>query len=150
MDDAVSRDSVTSSTSEEFVVVNGEPKLKVAADVSDISKEIASATATESKMYDSSDNNDEQCDHVIPSSQSVNVLNSESILENYPDTPNEEDRSGSGAGKVWHSNYLSFKCMEILKPVLSFWSTHKQHKLFTLSVSFGLLAVARGLNRLPS
>ncbi|XP_059143523.1 rab GTPase-activating protein 1-like isoform X2 [Physella acuta] len=100
MDDAVSRDSVTSSTSEEFVVVNGEPKLKVAADVSDISEEIASATATESKMYDSSDNIDEQCDHVIPSSQSVNVLNSESILENYPDTPNEEDKSGSGADRA--------------------------------------------------
>ncbi|CAL1530550.1 unnamed protein product [Lymnaea stagnalis] len=99
MDDAVSRDSVTSSTSEEFVVINSEPKLKVAADVNDISEEIASATATETKMSDSTDNLAEHCDHVIPSSQSVNILNS-SILENYPDTPVEEDRSTLGSDRA--------------------------------------------------
>ncbi|XP_055895788.1 rab GTPase-activating protein 1-like isoform X1 [Biomphalaria glabrata] len=100
MDDAVSRDSVTSSTSEEFVVVNGEPKLKVAADVNDISEEIASATATDFKMSDSRDNLEEHCDHVIPGSQSVNILSSESILENYPDTPSEESKPMPGSDRV--------------------------------------------------
>lgn len=90
MDDAVSHDSVTSSTSEEFVVVNGEPKLKVAANVADISEEIASAsTNMDAKPAESTDG--EACDHVIPCSQSVNALSSNSILENYPETPNEEE-----------------------------------------------------------
>lgn len=100
MDDAVSRDSVTSSTSDEFVVVNGEPKLKVAADVNDISEEIASATATDGKMCDSTELLEQPCDHVIPSSQSVNILNSASLLENYPDTPNEEENFGPGSGEM--------------------------------------------------
>ncbi|CAG5128923.1 unnamed protein product [Candidula unifasciata] len=96
MDDTVSRDSVTSSTSDEFVVVNGEPKLKVAADVSDISEEIASAAATDSKMSDSTEFvTDPLSGHVMPSSQSADVLNSGSLLENYPDTPNDEEMTGS-------------------------------------------------------
>lgn len=97
MDDTVSRDSVTSSTSDEFVVVNGEPKLKVAADVSDISEEIASAAATDSKMSDSTELvMGLPSGHVIPNSQSADVLNSGSLLENYPDTPNDEEVPGTG------------------------------------------------------
>ena len=49
MDDAVSLQSIASSTSEEFVVVNGDgPQLKVPAHVDDISQEIASAADHES------------------------------------------------------------------------------------------------------
>ncbi|BFZ20139.1 hypothetical protein BsWGS_23179 [Bradybaena similaris] len=99
MDDAVSRDSVTSSTSDEFVVVNGEPKLKVAANVSDISEEIASATDGDEKMSDSTEVIQQPCDHVLPSSQSVNILNSSSILENYPDIPNDEDKFAPGSDR---------------------------------------------------
>lgn len=120
MDDTISRDSVTSSTSEEFVVVHGEPKLKVPSDVADISLEIASAAAsTSSEMSEdgsSSGSNEEKsktvvaatdsatsttttssCEKVIPSSQSTSVLSSTSILENYPETPSEESKPMPGS-----------------------------------------------------
>ena len=122
MEDAISRDSVTSSTSEDFVLVNGEPKLKVPEHIADLSEEIACAAAPatmadklpdstqpagahdqnnaadsqEDVAVDESDqkSSDPLCDQVIPSSQSVNALGSNSILENYPETTDDEDKSG--------------------------------------------------------
>ncbi|GFO45707.1 Rab GTPase-activating protein 1-like [Plakobranchus ocellatus] len=125
MEDTISRDSVTSSTSEEFVVVHGEPKLKVPADVKDLSMEIASAAANSSNdgrgiseegNVSSGDIEEKSniigstvpsnantscatpsCDSVIPSSQSASVLSSTSVLENYPETPSEESKPLPGA-----------------------------------------------------
>ncbi|KAK3719378.1 hypothetical protein RRG08_029534 [Elysia crispata] len=126
MDDTISRDSVTSSTSEEFVVVHGEPKLKVPADVTDLSLEIASAAAStcsemseegsscgsseeKSKTVvtavaatDSATTTTASCERVIPSSQSTSVLSSASILENYPETPSEESKPGPGNEDAAH------------------------------------------------
>lgn len=100
MDDAISRDSVTSSTSEEFVVVNGEPKLKVAANVADISEEIASAAknmdAKSMELSGGGEGGDGSCENVMPTSQSVNALSSNSIFENYPEASGEDDYTGAG------------------------------------------------------
>lgn len=83
MDDAVSRSSLdSSSTGDEYVLVNADPKLRITGDINDIHSEICSdnqangkGRLSRSKVMDNSQN-DREIGHVIPSSQSVDVLNS--------------------------------------------------------------------------
>ena len=84
MEDAVSRSSLdSSSTGDEYVVVNGEPKLKITGDIRDINDEISdkmatssTVTSTDSLCKDGGMEDNESKHHVIPSSQSVNELTS--------------------------------------------------------------------------
>lgn len=82
MEDAVSRSSLdSSSTGDEYVLVNADPKLRITGDINDIHSEICSENQVNGKgrsarskvMSDSL--NDREIGHVIPSSQSVDVLN---------------------------------------------------------------------------
>ncbi|XP_029656353.1 rab GTPase-activating protein 1 isoform X2 [Octopus sinensis] len=87
MEDTVSRSSVeSSSTGEDFVMVNGDPKLKITGDINDINEEITDDSSIDFKMAstpispDMSDScTSNQPDHVIPSSQSVDVLNTHKV-----------------------------------------------------------------------
>ena len=84
MEDAVSRSSLdSSSTGDEYVLVNADPKLRITGDINDINSEICSENqanngrgrlAKSKNMGDSL--NGKEIGHVIPSSQSVDVLNS--------------------------------------------------------------------------
>lgn len=78
MEDAVSRDSIeSSSTGDEYVVVNGEPKLKVTGDFSDIGDAMLSDISTyDSRVSTSPIGQGEVRDlsRVIPSSQSEGFL----------------------------------------------------------------------------
>ena len=82
MEDAVSRSSLdSSSTGDEYVLVNADPKLRITGDINDIHSEICSENQTNGRgrlsrakvMGDSV--NEKEIGHVIPSSQSVDVLN---------------------------------------------------------------------------
>ena len=85
MEDAVSRSSLdSSSTGDEYVLVNADPKLRITGDIEDINTEISSETQQKprqlvankgmsGRMSDSMIDTD--IGHVIPSSQSVDVLN---------------------------------------------------------------------------
>ena len=77
MEDAVSRSSLdSSSTGDEYVLVNADPKLRITGDINDINSEICDENqllkSRQSKMSDSLV--DKDIGSVIPSSQSVDVL----------------------------------------------------------------------------
>lgn len=79
MEDAISRSSLdSSSTGDEYVLVNADPKLRITGDINDINSEICDETQSvksrQSKMSDSS-LVDKEIGSVIPSSQSVDILN---------------------------------------------------------------------------
>ena len=82
MEDAVSRSSLdSSSTGDEYVLVNADPKLKITGDIDDIKSEICSENQTSNgkgRLARSRNmgDNEKEIGHVIPSSQSVDVLNS--------------------------------------------------------------------------
>ncbi|KAK7095541.1 rab GTPase-activating protein 1-like isoform X2 [Littorina saxatilis] len=104
-EDAVSRESVeSSSTGDEFVVVNGEPKLKFTGDFNDICDAMMSdGNAGESRLSTSPMSQSESKDlsHVMPSSQSVNFYSDDiATTENNGDAGDEQlgqgqDRSRS-------------------------------------------------------
>lgn len=76
MEDAVSRSSLdSSSTGDEYVLVNADPKLRITGDINDLNTEIGSdpLKSRQGKMTDSMV--DKEIGSVIPSSQSVDVLN---------------------------------------------------------------------------
>ncbi|XP_052788930.1 rab GTPase-activating protein 1-like isoform X2 [Mya arenaria] len=78
MEDAVSRSSLdSSSTGDEYVLVNADPKLRITGDINDLNTEISEpdsggATGRGDKMENSMER---EIGHVIPSSQSVDILN---------------------------------------------------------------------------
>lgn len=80
MEDAVSRSSLdSSSTGDEYVVVNGEPKLKITGDIRDINDEISEKMATSSTVTSTDSLSrdigmEDTKHHVIQSSQSVHEL----------------------------------------------------------------------------
>ncbi|XP_035824832.1 rab GTPase-activating protein 1 isoform X2 [Aplysia californica] len=163
MEDAVSRESVTSSTSEEFVVVNGEPRLKVASDVEDITEEIASAAGHETTSMSEGADVSEPCEHVIPGSQSVNILSSDSILENYPETPSEEDRPDRGrstslpiipSGDCTIFNGVTYLgCAMVNAPrseveIYRNMSVLNQHSQMSIPVALSVPATSEGIVRL--
>ena len=90
MEDAISRSSLdSSSTGDEYVLVNADPKLRITGDINDIHSEICSENQTNGKgrlsrskiMGDSDSQNGKEIGHVIPSSQSVDVLNTNNCGE---------------------------------------------------------------------
>lgn len=82
MEDTVSRSSLdSSSTGDEYVVVNGEPKLRITGDIRDINDEIlekmaSSSTLTSTDSLAKETGADDFTDHVIQSSQSTGDLSS--------------------------------------------------------------------------
>ncbi|XP_021380300.1 rab GTPase-activating protein 1-like isoform X4 [Mizuhopecten yessoensis] len=85
MEDAVSRSSLeSSSTGDDYVVVNGEPKLKITGDINDLNMEISvdsppdqmtsTLTSSESLSTDIRLGESNKGDHVLPSSQSADVI----------------------------------------------------------------------------
>lgn len=82
MEDTVSRSSLdSSSTGDEYVVVNGEPKLRITGDIRDINDEIldrmaSSSTLTSTDSLNKEPENDFNELPAIQSSQSVNELSS--------------------------------------------------------------------------
>ena len=102
-EDAVSRESIeSSSTGDEFVVINGEPKLKFTGDFSDICDAMMSdGNAGDSRLSTSpvsqSDNKD--LSHVIPTSQSVGLL-AEDLAS--PDSTGDtgEEKPGPGLSET--------------------------------------------------
>lgn len=87
MEDAISRSSLeSSSTGDEYVVVNGEPKLKITGDINDINEEIfagqhtdkmtMSTLAAVEALAATDQVRQESGDHAMPSSQSENMNSS--------------------------------------------------------------------------
>lgn len=82
MEDTVSRSSQdSSSTGDEYVVVNGEPKLRITGDIRDINDEIldrmaSSSTLTSTDSLNKEPEKDFNEHHAIQSSQSVDELSS--------------------------------------------------------------------------
>ncbi|KAL8585574.1 hypothetical protein ACOMHN_050333 [Nucella lapillus] len=102
MEDAVSRESVeSSSTGDEFVVINGEPKLKFTGDFSDICDAMMSSdgNAGDSRLSASptSQSDGKDLSHVIPSSQSVGLLAGDFASPDMGDTGDEQ--SGPDRGR---------------------------------------------------
>ncbi|KAK7495749.1 hypothetical protein BaRGS_00012969 [Batillaria attramentaria] len=103
MEDAVSRESIeSSSTGDEYVVVNGEPKLKVTGDFNDIGDAMLSdVNAGDSRLSTSPVSQGESKDlsHVIPSSQSegflADELTSPETMGDTSDEPAGQDRGRS-------------------------------------------------------
>ena len=79
----MSRSSLdSSSTGDEYVLVNADPKLRITGDIDDIHSEICSENQTNgrgsrprSKVMGDSVNSEKEIGNVIPSSLSVDVLN---------------------------------------------------------------------------
>lgn len=94
----MSQESIeSSSTGDEFVVVNGEPKLKVTGDFSDIGDAMMSdSTVCDTRLSSSPGSPEDSKDlsHVIPSSQSVGFLADDLGLGDM--TESQEDQSGAG------------------------------------------------------
>ncbi|XP_063424247.1 rab GTPase-activating protein 1-like isoform X2 [Mytilus trossulus] len=88
MEDTVSRSSLdSSSTGDEYVVVNGEPKLRITGDIRDINDEIldrmaSSSTLTSTDSLNKEPENDFNEHHAIQSSQSVDELSSKLQQQN--------------------------------------------------------------------
>ena len=87
MEDAVSRSSLdSSSTGDEYVLVNPDPKLRITGDINDLNTEICSENQPKFKQSVSKSMTDSLVDreigHVIPSSQSVDVLNTNGSASN--------------------------------------------------------------------
>lgn len=88
MEDAVSRSSLdSSSTGDEYVLVNADPKLRITGDINDINTEICADNQSKVKQQSvgKSMNDslvDKEIGHVIPSSQSVDVLNTNGSASN--------------------------------------------------------------------
>ncbi|XP_025111685.1 rab GTPase-activating protein 1-like isoform X2 [Pomacea canaliculata] len=101
MEDTVSQESIeSSSTGDEFVVVNGEPKLKVTGDFSDIGDAMMSdSTVCDTRLSSSPGSPEDSKDlsHVIPSSQSVGFLADDLGLGDM--TESQEDQSGADRGR---------------------------------------------------
>lgn len=81
MEDALSRSSIdSSSTGDDFVMINGEPKLRITGDINDIGVEISDESPSDlvksstSSVDMSSSELAEKPSHVISSSQSADVL----------------------------------------------------------------------------
>ena len=122
MEDAVSRESIeSSSTGDEFVVVNGEPKLKFTGDFNDICDAMMSdGNAGDSRLSTSpiSQSDSKDLSHVIPSSQSVGFLSEDfASPDNIGDTGDEQPGPGEKVhrfldkveeGEV-HSQLMSYK-----------------------------------------
>lgn len=80
MEDAVSRSSLdSSSTGDEYVLVNADPKLRITGDINDLNSEVCGENQTRCKQSSEKTMSDslveKEIGHVIPSSQSVDVLN---------------------------------------------------------------------------
>lgn len=87
MEDAVSRSSLdSSSTGDEYVLVNADPKLRITGDINDINREICAENQPKVKQLAGKNMNDSLVDkeigNVIPSSQSVDVLNTNGSASN--------------------------------------------------------------------
>jgi hypothetical protein len=87
MEDAVSRSSLdSSSTGDEYVLVNADPKLRITGDINDLNSEICSENQSRFKQSVNKSMNDSLVDkeigHVMPSSQSVDVLNTNGSASN--------------------------------------------------------------------
>ncbi|ESO96115.1 hypothetical protein LOTGIDRAFT_160101 [Lottia gigantea] len=83
MEDTISRESVdSSSTSDEFVVVNADPKFKLTGDMNDIDKEICAEPVSTPDIKMDTSITDSNVGHAMPSSQSVDVLLPEGTVEN--------------------------------------------------------------------
>ena len=84
MEDTVSRSSLdSSSTGDEYVVINGEPKLRITGDIRDINDEILGKMASSSTLTSTDSlNKEHEADingsqhHVLQSSLSANELSS--------------------------------------------------------------------------
>ncbi|KAL4219350.1 Rab GTPase-activating protein 1 [Mactra antiquata] len=99
MEDAISRSSLdSSSTGDEYVLVNADPKLRITGDINDLNSEIGGENLIRSKQSMEKTMSDSLVDkdigHVIPSSQSVDVL-STNISAN-----NGTDGTTTAAGSV--------------------------------------------------
>nr|XP_034301493.1 rab GTPase-activating protein 1 isoform X5 [Crassostrea gigas] len=87
MEDAVSRSSVeSSSTNDDYVVVNGEPKLKITGDINDLNDEVSQSSKkmTSTLTPSSSLGADPQSpissvDNVFPSSQSTGAIGEDPV-----------------------------------------------------------------------
>ncbi|XP_061189022.1 rab GTPase-activating protein 1-like isoform X2 [Saccostrea echinata] len=87
MEDAVSRSSVeSSSTNDDYVVVNGEPKLKITGDINDLNDEVSQSSRkmTSALTPSSSTGTDPQSPissvgNVFPSSQSTGGISDETV-----------------------------------------------------------------------
>lgn len=87
MEDAVSRSSVeSSSTNDDYVVVNGEPKLKITGDINDLNDEVSQSSRKMTSMLtpSSSAGTDPQypissVGNVFPTSQSTSGISDETI-----------------------------------------------------------------------
>lgn len=130
MEDAVSRESIeSSSTGDEFVVVNGEPKLKFTGDFNDICDAMMSdGNAGDSRLSTSpiSQSDSKDLSHVIPSSQSVGFLSEDfASPDNIGDTGDEQAGPGqklcwwSSGEKIMISVALSSTSSEMVKTVAS-------------------------------
>ncbi|XP_076436762.1 rab GTPase-activating protein 1-like isoform X2 [Babylonia areolata] len=102
MEDAVSRESIeSSSTGDEFVVVNGEPKLKFTGDFNDICDAMMSDgnAGGDSRLSASptSQSDGKDLSHVMPSSQSVGLLAGDFASPDMGDTGDEQ--SGPDRGR---------------------------------------------------
>ncbi|XP_050389744.1 rab GTPase-activating protein 1 isoform X1 [Patella vulgata] len=101
MDDSVSRESVdSSSTSDEFVVVNADPKFKLTGDMSDIHKEITDPAATNGNTKMATSITDNNLGHVIPNSQSADVLLPEGSVENKSYLENDIIQQGQSSSEL--------------------------------------------------
>ena len=131
MEDAISQGSIeSSSTGDEFVVVNGEPKFKLTGDINDIDEEISEEKLVNAKMASASIDMENQgaeqsVGSVLRGSQSADGLLADS-LSSSQDQPMSVIGPGSSDGYQSSKPGITEKfVIELLSPCV-----YKTSKLF--------------------